>query len=142
MTGERPTTFVAARNLYSKKENNLGNDHIRLQKNTGPLVAGVDLGGTAVNSTLLDSAGTFLISGLCEHPARSVEGPTICLQQIVDGLQEAVTKAGRNREEIAAIGLDTPGPATADGVFSSRGSTNLFILTGLDLIFAVDSKRY
>ena len=94
------------------------------KKDTGPLVAGVDLGGTAVNSTLLDSAGTFLISDLCEHPARSVEGPAICLQQIVDGLQEAVTKAGRSREEIAAIGLDTPGPATADGVLSSRGSTN------------------
>ena len=44
------------------------------QKNTGPLVAGVDLGGTAVNTTLLDGDGTFLISNLCEHPARSV-GP-------------------------------------------------------------------
>ena len=94
------------------------------QKNTGSLVAGVDLGGTAVNTTLLDSAGTFLISNLCEHPARSLEGPAICLQQIVDGLQKAVAKAGRTREEIAAIGLDTPGPATADGVLSSRGSTN------------------
>ena len=94
------------------------------QKNTGPLVAGVDLGGTAVNTTLLDGAGTFLISNLCEHPARSVEGPAICLQQIVDGLQKAVAEAGRTREEIAAIGLDTPGPATADGVLSSRGSTN------------------
>ena len=93
-------------------------------KNSGPLVAGGDLGGTAVNSTLLDSDGTFLISDLCEHPARSVEGPAICLQQIVDGLQKAVAKAGRTREEIAAIGLDTPGPATADGVLSSRGSTN------------------
>ena len=94
------------------------------KNNTGPLVAGVDLGGTAVNSTLLDGDGTFLISDLCEHPARSVEGPAICLQQIVDGLQEAVSKAGRKHEDIAAIGLDTPGPATADGVFSSRGSTN------------------
>jgi len=93
-------------------------------KNNGPLVAGIDLGGTAVNSTLLDSTGTFLISDLCEHPARSVEGPAICLQQIVDGLQKAINKAGRVWSEIAAIGLDTPGPATADGVFSSRGSTN------------------
>ncbi|MEC8737530.1 MAG: ROK family protein, partial [Planctomycetota bacterium] len=93
-------------------------------KNNGPLVAGIDLGGTAVNSTLLDSTGTFLISDLCEHPARSVEGPAICLQQIVDGLQKAINKAGRVRSEIAAIGLDTPGPATVDGVFSSRGSTN------------------
>ena len=80
-------------------------------KNNGPLVAGIDL-RTAVNSTFLDSTGTFLISDLCEHPARSVEGPAICLQQIVDGLQKAINKAGRVRSEIAAIGLDTPGPAT------------------------------
>ena len=39
------------------------------KNNTGPLVAGVDLGGTAVNSTLLNGDGTFLISELCEHPA-------------------------------------------------------------------------
>jgi predicted NBD/HSP70 family sugar kinase len=73
------------------------------KKNTGPLVAGVDLGGTAVNSTILDGDGTFLIPDLCEHPARSVEGPAICLQQIVDGLHDAVSKAGRKREDIAAI---------------------------------------
>ena len=89
-----------------------------------PLVAGIDLGGTAVNVTLLNHTGEFLIHDLFEHPARSVEGPEICLQQIVDGLQAAVTKVGRTREEIAAIGLDTPGPATADGVLSSQGSTN------------------
>ena len=89
-----------------------------------PLVAGIDLGGTAVNVTLLDHTGEFLIHDLFEHPARSVEGPVICLQQIVDGLQNAVEKVGRSKDEISAIGLDTPGPATADGVLSKKGSTN------------------
>jgi predicted NBD/HSP70 family sugar kinase len=40
------------------------------------IVAGVDLGGTAVNYTLVDYEGRFLIDGLCEHPARAVEGLT------------------------------------------------------------------
>ena len=53
---------------------------------TRGVVAGIDLGGTAINYTFLDSAGRFLIEGLCEHPARSVEGPDVCLAQIVDGL--------------------------------------------------------
>ena len=39
------------------------------------LVAGVDLGGTAVNYTLLNDREEFLIDGLCEYPARSTEGP-------------------------------------------------------------------
>jgi len=33
------------------------------------VVAGVDLGGTAVNYTLVDREEQFLIEGLCEHRA-------------------------------------------------------------------------
>jgi predicted NBD/HSP70 family sugar kinase len=91
---------------------------------TGPVVAGIDLGGTAINYTFLDRGGRFLIEGLCEHPARSVEGPEICLGQIVDGLSLAAERAGLRRADVAAIGLDTPGPASAAGVLSRRGSTN------------------
>ncbi len=88
------------------------------------VVAGVDLGGTAVNYTLIDAEERFLIEGLCEHPARSKEGPAICLQQIADGLQIAVDKAGVRLEDVAVVGLDTPGPASATGVLSAKGSTN------------------
>jgi predicted NBD/HSP70 family sugar kinase len=89
------------------------------------IVAGIDLGGTAVNFTLLDSAsGRFLVDGLCEHPARSTEGPDVCLRQIADGLEVAAAKAGVASADIVAIGLDTPGPASAEGVLSARGSTN------------------
>ncbi len=88
------------------------------------LVAGVDLGGTAVNYTLLNDREEFLIQGLCEHPARSTEGPAICLKQIADGLNLAVEKAGVSLADIAVVGLDTPGPASATGVLSAKGSTN------------------
>jgi predicted NBD/HSP70 family sugar kinase len=88
------------------------------------VVAGVDLGGTAINYTFLDERGEFLIDGLCEHPARSVEGPAVCLGQIADGLEMACGKAGVDRAKLVAVGLDTPGPASAGGVLSRRGSTN------------------
>ena len=88
------------------------------------VVAGVDLGGTAINYTFLDQQGQFLIEGLCEYPARSVEGPDICLGQIADGLAIAAEQAGIRVENVVAIGLDTPGPASAAGVLSKRGSTN------------------
>ena len=58
------------------------------------VVAGVDLGGTAVNYTIVDQQGKFLIEGLCEHPALAKQGPDICLQQIADGLKIAADKAG------------------------------------------------
>ena len=88
------------------------------------IVAGIDLGGTAVNYTFLDSHESFLIEGLCEYPARSREGPDVCLRQIADGLAVAVAKIGRTLDEVVVAGLDTPGPASATGVFSVRGSTN------------------
>ncbi|HEY7837837.1 MAG TPA: ROK family protein [Terriglobales bacterium] len=88
------------------------------------LVAGIDLGGTAINYTLLDERGAFLIAELCEHPARSIEGPEICLTQIVEGLKLAAERAGVPLSDIVAAGLDTPGPASAAGVFSREGGTN------------------
>jgi len=50
------------------------------------VVAGVDLGGTAINYTLVNRDERFLIDGLCEHPALSKQGPDVCLRQIADGL--------------------------------------------------------
>ncbi len=88
------------------------------------IVAGVDLGGTAINYTLMNTEEQFLIEGLCEYPARSREGPDICLQQIADGMEMAARTAGVLVSDVMAVGLDTPGPASAAGVLSAKGSTN------------------
>jgi glucokinase len=88
------------------------------------VVAGVDLGGTAINYTLITRDEKFLIDGLCEHPALSKQGPDICLQQIEDGLKIAADLAKTPLTDIVAIGLDTPGPASAAGQLSAKGSTN------------------
>ena len=99
------------------------------------IIAGVDLGGTAINYTLLDMQGRFLIDRLCECPARAVDGPDVCVQQIADGLASAVDSAGLALEDVAVVGLDTPGPASASGVLSAKGSTNFVhpAWAGLDL---------
>jgi len=88
------------------------------------VTAGIDLGGTAVNYTFITADGRWLIDGLCEHPARAQEGPDICLQQIDDGLAIAAARAGIALDDIVVVGLDTPGPASATGLLSARGSTN------------------
>jgi predicted NBD/HSP70 family sugar kinase len=106
------------------------------------LIAGIDLGGTAVNYTLLNEREEFLIAGLCEHPARSKEGPAVCLQQIADGLSIAAGKAGVPLSDITSAGLDTPGPASATGVLSARGSTNFVHAdwSGFDIRAGLESK--
>lgn len=85
------------------------------------IVAGIDLGGTAINYTLVNGQEQFLIEGLCEYPALAKQGPDICLRQIEDGLRIAVEKAGVALADVVAAGLDTPGPANAEGVLSARG---------------------
>jgi glucokinase len=96
----------------------------KAEERTVQVVAGVDLGGTAINYTLLDQQEKFLIEGLFEHPALAKQGPEICLQQIADGLKLAAEKAGASLEDVVAVGLDTPGPASSVGQLSARGSTN------------------
>jgi predicted NBD/HSP70 family sugar kinase len=88
------------------------------------VVAGIDLGGTAVNYTLLTEREEFLFEELCECPSRSKEGPDVCLRQIAEGLDVALQKAGVRMADLTVVGLDTPGPASATGVLSARGSTN------------------
>ncbi|HSM76562.1 MAG TPA: ROK family protein [Bryobacteraceae bacterium] len=106
------------------------------------MVAGVDLGGNAINYTFLNGQEQFLIEGLCEHPARSKEGPEICLQQIADGLRIAADKAGVPLTEVKVVGLDTPGPASAEGVLSRSGSTNFVHSTwsGFDIRGGLEKK--
>jgi predicted NBD/HSP70 family sugar kinase len=77
-----------------------------------------------VNYTIVDAQGHFLIDGLCEYPALSTQGPDVCLAQIEQGLEAAAGKAGVPLDAVAAVGLDTPGPASSTGVLSARGSTN------------------
>ena len=94
------------------------------EERTVQVVAGVDLGGTAINYTLLNQQEKFLIEGLFEHPALARQGPDICLQQIADGLKLAAARAGVTLDDVVPVGLDTPGPASAAGQLSARGSTN------------------
>jgi len=106
------------------------------------VVAGVDLGGTAVNYTFLTGGEEFLIESLCEHPARAREGPGICLRQIEEGLAMAAGRAGVALSDIVIVGLDTPGPASARGVLSTTGSTN-FVHTewgGYDIRAALEAR--
>lgn len=106
------------------------------------IVAGIDLGGTAVNYTFLDERGQFLLVSLCEHPARSIEGPGICLEQIAEGLAIAADRAGVRLTDVVAVGLDTPGPASAAGVLSKRGSTNFVhsAWAGYDIRLELEQK--
>src|ERR1044071_389697 len=87
-------------------------------------VIGLDVGGTAINATVLDSTGQFLVDHLVETPSRVLEGPEVAVEALATAMDNVLSLTVTPLAEVAAVGLDTPGPASADGVISSKGSTN------------------
>jgi glucokinase len=88
------------------------------------VVVGLDNGGTAINATVLDAAGRFLVDRLVETPSRVGEGPGVAIEALSDAFTGVLGLTGVPRTAVRAVGLDTPGPASADGVISTRGAVN------------------
>lgn len=88
------------------------------------VVVGLDNGGTCNNATVLTASGDFLIDRLVENPSRVKEGPDVAVASLAESFEHILDLTGTPRSLVRAIGLDTPGPASADGVISSKGATN------------------
>ncbi|SCF39766.1 Sugar kinase of the NBD/HSP70 family, may contain an N-terminal HTH domain [Micromonospora purpureochromogenes] len=89
-----------------------------------PVVVGLDNGGTSDNATVLTLDGRFLLDGLLEIPSEVQAGPEAAIEALARALDGVLAHTGVPCELVRAVGLDTPGPASATGVISSRGSTN------------------
>jgi glucokinase len=87
-------------------------------------VVGLDNGGTSNNATVLDDSGRFLVDRLVETPSDARKGPDVAVAAMVEAFERVLEVTGTARSSVRAVGLDTPGPASADGVISSKGSTN------------------
>ncbi len=88
------------------------------------VTVGIDNGGTANNGTVLSADGTFLIAEMAELPSLVREGPDKAIAALVDSFDKVLALTGVSRERVRAVGLDTPGPASADGVLVTGGATN------------------
>jgi glucokinase len=87
-------------------------------------VVGLDNGGTKNNATILEPTGGFLVAQMVETPSRVQEGPEVAIQALEESFAGILALTGIPREKVRAVGLDSPGPASATGVISSKGSTN------------------
>jgi len=88
------------------------------------VTVGIDNGGTSNNGTVLDSRGNFLVDTLVELPSLVREGPDKAIGALVDSVDKVLALTGVSRGAVRAVGLDTPGPASAVGVLASTGATN------------------
>src|SRR5207302_19781 len=105
-------------------------------------VVGLDCGGTAINATVLDSGGRFLVDRLAETPSRAADGPDAGVEALAGALAQVLGLTGIAAGSVRAVGLDTPGPASADGVISMRGAVNLIdpAWRGFDVRTALEAR--
>jgi predicted NBD/HSP70 family sugar kinase len=106
------------------------------------VVVGLDNGGTTNNATVLDATGRFLVDRLVEIPSLVREGPEVAVGALVQAIDNVLEVSATPRSSVRAVGLDTPGPASADGVISSKGSTNFSHLgwRGFDVRGALEAR--
>ncbi len=88
------------------------------------VVVGLDSGGTTINATVLDGDGKFLVEEMVESPSCVLDGPDKAVDALAHALEDALRMTGIPPAAVRAVGLDTPGPVTADGVISLQGATN------------------
>ncbi|MEP7045369.1 MAG: ROK family protein [Ilumatobacteraceae bacterium] len=106
------------------------------------VIVGIDNGGTKNNVTVLDNAGQFLIDKMIEVPSRVTDGTAPALDALVAAFDYGLRMTGIDRASVRAVGLDTPGPASAEGVISSKGATNFALPEwwGFDVRGALETK--
>jgi glucokinase len=109
----------------------------------GPgVVVGLDNGGTTNNATVLDSAGRFLIDHMLETRSLVQEGPDKAIEALTGAFAGVLAETGTPAASVLAVGLDTPGPASANGVLSARGAVNFLhpAWRGFDIRGALEDR--
>ena len=106
------------------------------------VVVGLDVGGTKTNATVLGEDGRFLVDNMVEVPSCVLAGPAAAISAIDEAMRLVLAATGTPRSAVRAVGLDTPGPASANGVISGRGSTNFAAVEwwGFDFRDAVEER--
>ncbi len=71
-------------------------------------VIGVDMGGTKIIASVVNTEGRLL--GSAKIPTKADKGTEVVLARIAQCIQKAVDKSGVERESIQAVGIGAPGP--------------------------------
>lgn len=106
------------------------------------VVVGLDNGGTCNNATVLDATGRYLVDNLVENPSLVTDGPESAIEQLAGAFHNILELTRTPLTLVRAVGLDTPGPASAKGVISSKGATNFSMVSwhGFDIRSALEAR--
>jgi predicted NBD/HSP70 family sugar kinase len=106
------------------------------------VVVGLDNGGTTNNATVLDSDGRFLVDHMLETHSLVQDGPKSAIDALAEAFAGVLEMTGTPAASVLGVGLDTPGPASANGVISARGAVNFLhpAWRGFDIRGALEDR--
>jgi glucokinase len=76
------------------------------------LVLGIDLGGTKINTALVDRAGVILARDFRETLV--AEGPDAIIARMLDAARQVMNRADVRADQVDAVGVCAPGPLDLD----------------------------
>lgn len=88
----------------------------RMSRVSEQLFVGLDMGGTDIKATVSDGDGNILIETCDKVLSLAAEGPRRTVEQLALAADKVLAQAGGKWDRVVAVGLDTPGPASLDGV--------------------------
>lgn len=80
------------------------------------LYVGVDMGGTDIKATVTNGDGEVLVATCDKVLSLAAEGPRRTVEQLALAADKVLAAAGGGWDKVVCVGLDTPGPASLDGV--------------------------
>ncbi len=80
------------------------------------LFVGVDMGGTDISATVSTEQGEILIQEFDKVASLVSEGPRTTVAQMKKAAEQALEMVSAGWDDVVCVGLDTPGPASLDGL--------------------------
>src|SRR5262245_18212571 len=74
-----------------------------------PFFAGIDLGDTSIKCGVVDDTGHPLLKRAVDVDTEAAKGVEVSLRNMADGVRQAIEQAGLTFDDIAAVGLGSPG---------------------------------
>ena len=74
-----------------------------------PFFVGVDLGGTSIKCGVVDDTGRALLKKAVDVDTEAAKGVDVSLKNMADGAHRAVEQSGLKWDEVAGVGLGSPG---------------------------------
>lgn len=96
------------------------------------LTIGIDLGGTNIVAAVVDE--NYKIIAKAKTPTAVPRSAELIFDDIAKVCNEAVEKAGVTMDDIASIGLGTPGTVNSDGVIEFANNLNFDHVPAKDMI--------